>query len=137
MLDKKVFLKIDIEGAGYDAFEDILKHSKNITGIVLEIHFCDYYNSLYKAINLLSNLNKDFVLVHVHGNNYAPRFMVNNLKGMLTCAIELSYINKSLVTEYHIASNQSRPLPLNAPCCKGDYCSFKDDIKFEILPQAR
>lgn len=36
--DKKLFIKMDIEGAEYSVFDDILSHSDQITAIVMELH---------------------------------------------------------------------------------------------------
>ena len=53
--NKKIFLKMDIEGAEYQSFEDIYQYSNNITGIVIEIHFFNQSEQILDAINLLSN----------------------------------------------------------------------------------
>lgn len=109
--NKKIFIKMDIEGAEYEAFDDILKNSSNVTGIVIEIHFMRE-GEITKAIKLLSNLQKDFILLHVHGNNYQTRrsFAASNVKGLVPKVLELTYINKSLVTKFKVAANQSHPV---------------------------
>lgn len=125
--DKKVFIKMDIEGAEYEAFDDILMNHKNITGIALEIHISD--TSIDKAIKLLSNLRKDFVLIHVHGNNFETRgFNVPNAIGKVPYTIELSLINKSLINKYHVALDQLHPNHLDMPNCK-----TRPPLKFEII----
>jgi hypothetical protein len=65
----------------------------------------------------LEALSKDFVLIHVHGNNcctdsglYSP-----NVLGEITPVMELSYIHRSLITDHRIAKNQSHPTPLDQP----------------------
>lgn len=126
---KKIFIKMDVEGAEYYCFNDILKHVNNITGIVIEIHlFSEDY--VKKAVNLLSMLNKHFFLMHVHGNNVLAdsAFVTENSKGKLTKALELTYINKSLVIRYEVPKIQSYPLPIDMPNTPS-----KPDVKFEIL----
>ena len=125
--NKKVFIKMDIEGAEYEAFEDIYSHHQNITGIALEIHFNKKYQ-FAKAVNLLKYLQRDFYLVHVHGNNGCKKFNAKNMKGSLTTVVELTLINKSLVSMAKLSENQAHPTPLDMPNTKG-----VEDVKFEVL----
>ncbi|MCX7115221.1 MAG: FkbM family methyltransferase [Gammaproteobacteria bacterium] len=112
--NKNIFIKMDIEGAEYQVFNDILKHAAHITGIVLEIHVDNF--TLPQAIKLLSALKQQFLLLHVHGNNYAQLyFSSKNATGRIPQVLELTYINKSLVTGYQISKNQSHPLPIDMP----------------------
>ena len=99
----------------------------NITGIVLEIHFVDKA-STEKAINLLSRLRKNFLLVHVHGNNCCSTFTTENSIGNITNVLELSYINRSLVDSYHISETQTHPISIDMP-----NCADATDAEFEVL----
>ena len=113
--DKKLFIKMDIEGAEYDALPDVLKRSQNITGIVLEIHFWDQ-PTIDKALTLLKMLQEEFLLLHVHGNNMCQDcFVTKNSTGKLTRVLELTYINKRYVDDYSIALDQTHPTPLDMP----------------------
>lgn len=128
---KQVFIKMDIEGAEYQAFSSILLNASHVTGIVLELHFDAH--TLSKAIRLLSDLTQDFVLVHVHGNNYSHLyFSAKNATGNIPQVIELTYINKSLVTSYPIAKNQSHPLPIDMP----NHAKYQD-VFFTIHPRCK
>lgn len=112
---KKIFMKMDIEGAEYEALKDVLKQPSEITGLVLEIHF---YNRkmIDQAIQLLSSLDEHFLLLHVHGNNYTRHyFSSKNATGRIPQVLELTYINRALVTEYRLSTNQSHPLPIDTP----------------------
>jgi hypothetical protein len=115
---KNVFLKMDIEGNEYDTMPDILQRASNITGIVLEIHFMEP-QQIAQALHLLEMLDKDFLLVHVHGNNHCrDGFVTTNSRGYIPRVLELSYINKLLVQSYEISSDQTHPTHLdmsNAP----------------------
>lgn len=127
--DKNIFLKMDIEGAEYDAFEGINKYYDNITGIVLEIHFINL-SSTKRALKLLQELNRHFALIHVHGNNccISTGFSTSNSIGIIPNVIELSYINKNLVTNYKVSENQSHPTPMDQQNVEA-----KADAVFEIL----
>lgn len=115
--NKKVFLKMDIEGAEYDAFEDILKyHSDNITGIALEIHMFDK-KMLARAIELLEKINTKFLLVHAHAIRapFIPMKRTSNIYGCISNQIELSFVNKNLVSKYEISTSQKHPNALDYP----------------------
>lgn len=126
--DKKIFIKMDIEGAEYDALPEIMKYKNNITGISLEIHFGELQTTK-KALNLLKQIDKDFVLIHVHGNNNCKsRFETSNSIGQIPSVIELSYINKSLVTYFTLSEDQSHPLDIDQPNIR-----YWPDVKFKII----
>ncbi len=118
--NKKIFVKMDIEGAEYETIPEILQHASNITGIALEIHFSDNVNQLNQALTLLKLLDKDFVLTHIHGCNCARRFFTHpNIEGRIPRVIELLYINKSIIDRYEVSSDQSHPSNLDMPVCLG------------------
>lgn len=125
---KKLFVKMDIEGNEYDTLPDILQHAFNITGIVLEIHFMESAQ-IAQALHLLQMLDKDFLLVHVHGNNYCrDNFVTTNARGNIARVLELSYINRNLVQNYEISPDQSHPIRLDMPNTP-DF----PDVEFTIL----
>jgi hypothetical protein len=107
LTNKKILIKMDIEGAEYNVMEDILKYSKDITGIVLEVHDVDKKSK--ELLKILYSLDENFILVHVHGNNCSGKVRRINLPKVL----ELTYINKYLVDTYQISSNQKHPLPID------------------------
>lgn len=123
---KKIFIKMDIEGNEYDTIPDILRHATNVTGIVMEIHFMDDAQ-ITKALNLMQALNKDFLLIHVHGNSYCQhRFTTKHALGSITRVSELTYINRNLVSNYAFSLNQSHPTQLDMSNCGGK------DVEFTI-----
>lgn len=113
---KKIFLKIDIEGAEYDVFQDILKNADNINGIVLEIHKLDKKDYIFKAAHLLQNISKHFTLVNVHGNNCSfPGFISKNVYPYISASLELTYINTQLLTGRTKKQTFIVPSPLDMP----------------------
>ena len=95
-----VFLKIDIEGAEFDYFlaADLDEIAKVTTGINLEVHWIDNGENREKFILMLQRLQKDYVLCHIHANNWATVFPYEGK--MVPIVMELSFINKRYVTEY-------------------------------------
>lgn len=127
--NKKIFLKMDIEGAEYDAFEDIYSYAQNITGIVLEIHFNSNISQTIDAIKLITRLDRDFYLAHLNANNCCEdTFTTINSKGKISKVIELTFINKSLVHHAEISTNQSHPLPIDEI-----NCTRRSRFSFEII----
>ena len=64
--EEKFFLKIDIEGNEYRILDDIVRHQKNLEGLVIEFHNTDLMESIIE--NFIKNINLD--LVHIHVNNF-------------------------------------------------------------------
>lgn len=117
--DKKIFVKVDIEGNEYEVFDDILKHTSNITGIAMELHFYENLQQFKAAKDLMIKLQKDFILLYVNGNAAAPKlFSASNVEGMIPRAIELIYINKNLVDKYQISEDQKHPISFGMPLLK-------------------
>ncbi|MDP1614437.1 MAG: hypothetical protein Q8L68_01430 [Methylococcales bacterium] len=110
---KKLFIKMDIEGNEYTSMPDVLEHSSYITGITFEIHFFEE-DQLPLALHLLQQMQKDFILVHVHGHNYCSRFIMNQVSE-IPRIIELSYVNKQLIQHAHLAEDQKHPTALDMP----------------------
>lgn len=104
-----VFLKVDIEGAEYEIIGDIVENAGQINCITAEFHGLDRNASILN--DAMRRLQKDFYLVHVHGNNFESfRF-----EGYPR-AIEVTLLNKGLVQGVPPPSRESYPLAgLDAP----------------------
>jgi hypothetical protein len=127
---KNVFLKMDIEGNEYDTIPEVLQGACNITGIVLEIHFTEP-QQIAQALHLLELLNKDFLLVHVHGNNFcADCFVSSNARGRIPRVLELSYIHRRHVESYEVSNNQTHPTLLDMP-----NAPYAPDVAFVIVAE--
>ncbi len=127
LVDKKIFIKMDIEGAEFEVMDDILKNAQNITGIAIEIHIPR--NNPERALNVLSSINRHFVLVHLHGNNFSGSYFKTKYSSRsIPKVLELTYINKNLLSFYKISKNQKHPQPIDQP----DNPKFSD-CEFEIM----
>jgi hypothetical protein len=70
-LAKRVFLKIDIEGAEWDAFADVPDELwGNVQGVVIELHDLHLRENHPRMLTFLRKLNQHFTLYHVNGNNF-------------------------------------------------------------------
>jgi len=128
LTNKKVFIKMDIEGAEFDVMDDILKHMGNVTGMVLEIHIP--HGNPEKVLKTLSALNRHLVLVHLHGNNYSDSYFDTKYSSEpIPKVLELTYINKNLLSFYEISKNQKHPKPIDQPSCP-----TLPECEFEIIP---
>lgn len=87
--EKKLFLKIDIEGSEYDILEDIILNKSKIQGIVIEFH--EISKNINKIIDFTKKINTDLCLVHIHANNYSMKE-----SSQFPEAIELTYSKKNL-----------------------------------------
>jgi hypothetical protein len=68
---KKIFLKIDVEGAEYNFFNFVnLSKLSNVTGMVVEFHELYFQRRFDNFKNILSKILTNFDIVHVHGNNF-------------------------------------------------------------------
>jgi hypothetical protein len=100
--DRKVFLKIDIEGSEYRIIDDIVKSAANISGIAIEFHDTDHLRLVF--LDAVHKLLKDFEIVHLHGNNVS-----SCAADGLPDALELTFAHKSLIVD---ASQRQASLPL-------------------------
>jgi hypothetical protein len=109
-LKGNALLKIDIEGNEYSYFENtnLSQISKITTGLLLEIHWIDNYNTLSRFINLINNLNEYFILNHIHGNNYGSVW--NYESYTLPNVLELSFVNRRYISKFE-KSKDSYPTP--------------------------
>ena len=66
--EKKVALKIDIEGDEYSVIEDVCRHREKIVLLIIEFH--DTGRKEQEFSKAISKLKEFFFLVHTHGNNF-------------------------------------------------------------------
>ena len=109
-----LFAQIDVEGAEWDSLV-ASKYLKNFSQMIIEFHLFGNLLSYDKKIDeLYQHLNKHFICVHVHGNNYPLVPWIDNNFPMV---FEVTYIRRDLVDTIE---PETEPFPI-----KGlDYPNF-------------
>jgi hypothetical protein len=88
-----LFLKMDIEGAEYAVLPDAIDDLSMANGIAIEFHECGANWTQFTA--LLRRLRTDFVVAHIHGNNWRGLIEGTRTPDML----EISLINRRMLRE--------------------------------------
>lgn len=101
--DRPVFLKIDIEGSEYRIMDDVLANADAIAAIAIEFHDLDVHPEQFNRA--VAAVRERFHVVHVHANNYADLSPFG-----FPGAIELTLLNKSLLTQEPVISAQRYPI---------------------------
>ena len=113
--DAPYFLKIDIEGAEWDIFDQLdCAHLARFSQIVCEFHDLSRLGEASfhaRAKRVFAKINALFACIHVHGNNCASLYNVLNIP--VPDVIEVSYV----LRERHrvCASNETFPTRLDHP----------------------
>jgi FkbM family methyltransferase len=153
--NKKIFLKMDIEGSEFNWIDSMTKEElENFSQIVLEVHWpFDVYR-----MNMLKKLNETHYIIHIHGNNYCDRDIPKHLPsgrsydGTVTInngaliqvnlpeVFEVTYVNKKLFDNVLIKMKEIKfPTILdypNNPNAKEIYFSIPV-IKFKSLENTK
>ena len=109
--DKKIFLKIDIEGSEYRILDQILNNAKKINGLVIEFHNFDLHQKVIK--NFIENFG--LKLVHIHVNNFGTI----NQDGVPS-VVELTFSSEEFINNDSINDNIYPVVNLDKPCNKND-----------------
>jgi hypothetical protein len=102
--NKKVFLKMDIEGSEYLVLSELDKFYHRISGIVIELHEVDIrYDCVNKHIEKLKDY---FDIVHIHINNAGGKSA-----DKIPCVIEVTFENKKIFSGKSRLSDFQYPMP--------------------------
>lgn len=114
-IEGKVLLKVDIEGGEFEYFNntDISKLAEETVGIFLEIHWVDNKDNREAAIGILEKLKNDFVVCHIHGNNWGGLFKYNDVD--IPKVLELTFVNKDILTSYEQDSSSYPIVGIDIP----------------------
>lgn len=108
--DRWVFIKMDIEGSEYDSLA-AAGRLERVAGLVIEFHELGRNWARFEAT--LNALEADFVVAHVHGNNYLGLIEGSRVPETL----ELTLVHRALVAGILPPAAADYPLPgLDRPC---------------------
>jgi hypothetical protein len=110
-----VLLKVDVEGAEYEIFDNI--KLETVTGLILEVHDLHVTEKQHKLIELIENNFSDLMLFHIHGNSWGNTFTLNlsktGIRGLelkeFPHVMELCFINKKLIQQHEL---ETTPFPI-------------------------
>ena len=125
--NKKLIIKSDTEGAEMNDLGDMLEHSDSIVALAIALHFNED-DQLLKALPLIKEMNKNFILVHLFGCNCLKKtFTSKHIIGKAPRVMSLSYVHRDLVSSYQPAADQSVP-------SRGDQsiCPWREEVPFKV-----
>lgn len=102
---QSVFLKIDIEQSEFRILHDVLQYSHVLSGMAIEFHDLDILWEPFE--DLMVAAREDFVLTHVHGNNYAGVIPGTGIPK----ALEVTFVHKNLLPKDLVPFKGQYPLP--------------------------
>tara|TARA_B100001057_G_scaffold321740_1_gene321938 strand:- start:817 stop:1611 length:795 start_codon:yes stop_codon:yes gene_type:complete len=85
----KIMLKIDIEGDEFEVLKDLNLYSNQIHTLIVEFHELNKNYSKFEM--LIKEINKNFYIIHIHGNNITG---INEIG--LPNTLEISFLNYNL-----------------------------------------
>jgi len=131
--DQRLLLKMDVEGAEYSALlsadDGVISR---IDQLCLELHWLlrpDRGGSFELKALALERIQKHFVLLHAHGNNYGDIGYCDGCE--LPDVLEVLYVNRRLLGDEDLQPN-SRPLP--DPQLDAQNCAFVPDVALNGAP---
>ena len=120
---KHAFVKMDIEASEWEWLDSLEKDQMNsIEQMVIEFHLTmgvtnERSELLFDRLRIVEKLNKTHILTHIHSNNYAGEFLLNDVK--YPVVFECTYINISALmklSEITVTLNtRCFPTALDAP----------------------
>jgi hypothetical protein len=102
--DLSIFVKMDIEESEYRTLHDFKPFYKLINGFVIEFHNLGIWSNNFTAI--VAEMSEYFYVAHVHANNYGGYIYPT----MLPDTLEITFINKKLISETPVDSIYSYPI---------------------------
>lgn len=113
-----ILLKMDIEASEYAVFEDnnVYQCFQHVTQIVIEFH--DLKNRIHDLKEIINKLGKDFVLVHIHANNFSETFRLYDFLNdpgdelIVPDVIEVLFVKKDAIEKEDLVEEKTAyPIP--------------------------
>lgn len=124
--NKKIFLKIDIEGAEYDVLSgnDFYDNLNNVVQLAMEFHYAG--QNIEKISEIINNLAKTHTLIHIHGNNNGGTFALNGKQ--VPEVIEVAFLHNSFLPDKTLSTLDYPVNGLDYPCNR-----HREDIKLDFF----
>ena len=126
LFDKKIILKIDVEGSEYAIFNDMSVYQllPNAIQILLEVHLIE--KNIENLIAIMQRIEKTHSLIHIHSNNHAGTFKYNGKN--VPEAMEVTFLLNEYIPEQK-PSDKAYPVKgLDQPCDRR-----KEDILLDFF----
>lgn len=96
LTDKKIFLKIDIEGAEFEVLGEnsFYNNLNNVIQIAIEFHYAG--ENLEKITEIINKLSNSHSLIHIHGNNCGPTFTYDGKQ--IPEVFEVTFLHNSFLS---------------------------------------
>jgi|TARA_Y100000758_G_scaffold154147_1_gene109401 hypothetical protein len=126
-----VFVKIDVEGQEYEYFlnVDIDCFSDLAIGLCLEVHWLDHPEIQRHFVDMMKILDRNFILVHTHANNWGEKFTYDGYK--IYNVYELTFLHKRYVKQVAVVTDsyplQNLDYPNNPHLPDYQFPFFKDE----------
>ncbi len=114
LYNKKLFLKIDIEGAEYDVLKEdgFYTNVENVVQLVLEFHYVE--KKLQELAAIMKRLSQTHSLIHIHANNNAGTFLYNGKN--VPEALEVVFLHNSFLPAKELTQKSYPVEGLDFPC---------------------
>lgn len=124
--NKKIFLKIDIEGGEYEILSknNFYDNLNNVVQLIMEFHYAK--ENIEKISEIIKTLSNTHSLIHIHGNNIGGTFTYNGKQ--IPEVFEVTFLHNSYLHDKTLSVSDYPVKGLDYPCNRR-----KEDIKFDFF----
>jgi hypothetical protein len=126
LYDKKIILKIDVEGSEYAIFNDVsvFELLPNAIQILMEVHLIE--RNIENLVEIMHRIEKTHSLIHIHSNNHVGTFKYKGKN--VPEAMEVTFLLNEYISEQQ-PSDRAYPVKgLDQPCDR-----LKEDILLDFF----
>jgi len=126
LFDKKIILKIDVEGAEYAVFNDLKTYDliQNAIQILLEVHYVE--QNIENLLEIVGRITNTHTVIHIHANNHSGTFRYKDKNVPRT--MEITFILNEYVKEGDHVDSTYPISGLDSPCNR-----LEEDISLDFF----
>lgn len=129
--NKRLLLKIDIEGSEYRAIDDLsMKSLDAVDVLVVELHDIFEDGVTDTAVRVVKKLLQKMTLFHIHANNYGTIVLADN-QWPCSDVVELTFVNNTIIKRKAV-SRDDYPTALDEPCALE-----REDVRLSFISDMR